>query len=69
MMKNGEIDFIVNTPSGHESRTDEVTIRSAAVANKVSHCTNLSAVEATVLAIRSLQKHELTVKPLQDYHV
>jgi carbamoyl-phosphate synthase large subunit len=68
MMKNGEIDFIVNTPSGHESRADEVTIRSAAVANKVSHCTNLSAAEATVLAMRSLQKHELTVKPLQDYH-
>ena len=48
MMKNGEIDFIVNTPSSHESREDEVVIRSAAVANKISHCTNLAAAEASV---------------------
>ncbi|MDA0766958.1 MAG: carbamoyl-phosphate synthase large subunit [Verrucomicrobia bacterium] len=68
MMKNGEIDFIINTPSGHESRADEVTIRSGAVACKISHCTNLSAAEATVRAIRSLQQRELTVTPLQDFH-
>ncbi len=68
MMKNGEIDFIVNTPSGHEARADEIVIRSTAVANKVSHCTNLAAAEATVKAIRSLQEREFTVTPLQDYH-
>ncbi|NNM31256.1 MAG: carbamoyl-phosphate synthase large subunit, partial [Akkermansiaceae bacterium] len=68
MMKNGEIQFIINTPSSHEAREDEVKIRSAAVANKVSHCTNLSAALATVSAIRSLQQRELTVTPLQDYH-
>ncbi len=43
-------------------------IRSAAVAYKVSHCTNLPAAVATVQAIRSLQQQDLTVKPLQDYH-
>ncbi|MBJ05680.1 MAG: carbamoyl phosphate synthase large subunit [Verrucomicrobiaceae bacterium] len=68
MMKNGEIHFIVNTPSSHESREDEVVIRSTAVANKVSHCTNLAAAAASAQAIRSLQKHELTVTPLQDYY-
>jgi carbamoyl-phosphate synthase large subunit len=68
MMKNGEIDFIINTPSGHESRADEVKIRSGAVACKISHCTNLSAAEATVRAIRSLQQVEFQVKPLQEYH-
>lgn len=68
MMKNGEIDFIINTPSGHEARNDEVTIRSGAVANKVSHCTNLSAAEASVLAIKSLQEKELQVTTLQEYH-
>ncbi|MFM1558760.1 MAG: carbamoyl-phosphate synthase large subunit [Roseibacillus sp.] len=69
MMKNGEIDFIVNTPSSHESREDEVVIRSAAVANKVSHCTNLAAAEASVMAIRSLQEREFKVTPLQDYYL
>jgi carbamoyl-phosphate synthase large subunit len=68
MMKNGEIQFIINTPSGHEAREDEVTIRSGAVANTISHCTNLSAAEASILAIRSLQDNELTVTTLQEYH-
>ena len=68
MMKNGEIQFIINTPSGHEAREDEVTIRSGAVANTISHCTNLSAAEASILAIRSLQENELTVTTLQEYH-
>jgi carbamoyl-phosphate synthase large subunit len=48
MMKNGDIDFIINTLSGHEAREDEVKIRSGAVQNKISHCTNLSAAEASV---------------------
>ncbi len=68
MMKNGDIDFIINTPSGHEAREDEVKIRSGAVQHKISHCTNLSAAEACVKAIRSLQENEFTVTPLQEHH-
>ncbi|MDC0267343.1 carbamoyl-phosphate synthase large subunit, partial [Akkermansiaceae bacterium] len=54
MMKNGDIQFIINTPSGHEAREDEVKIRSGAVQHKISHCTNLAAAEASVKAIRAL---------------
>lgn len=68
MMKNGEINFVVNTPSGHEAREDEIKIRSGAVTNKISHCTNLSAARASVQAIRSLQEKEFTVKTLQEFH-
>lgn len=68
MMKNGEIQFSINTPSGHEAREDEVSIRSSAVKHKISHCTNLAAAEASVLAIRSLQEKDLTVTTLQEYH-
>jgi len=68
MMKNGDIDFIINTPSGHEAREDEVKIRSSAVQHKISHCTNLSAAEASVKAIRSLQDRQFTVTPLQEHH-
>ncbi len=68
MMKNGDIHFIINTPSGHEAREDEVKIRSGAVQHKISHCTNLSAAEASVKAIRSLQENEMTVTPLQEHH-
>ncbi len=68
MMKNGEISFVINTPSSHEAREDEITIRSGAVGNKISHCTNLAAAEASVRAIRSLLNKELEVKPIQAYH-
>ena len=66
MMKNKQIDFIINSPSGHEARADEITIRSSAVMNKISHCTNLAAAIASVKAIRSLKEQEFTVTPLQD---
>ncbi len=69
MMKNGEIQFVINTPSDEAARADEVKIRSTAIAMKVSHATNLSAAEACVKAMRSLKEMELTVKPLQDYHL
>ena len=68
MMKNGELHFIINTPSGHESRADEVKIRSGAVQYKISHCTNLAASAASVKAIRSLQEQDFTVTPLQEHH-
>lgn len=66
MMKNREIDFVINTPSGHEAREDEIKIRSGAVANKISHCTNLAAAEASVKAIKSLKEKEFTVTPIQE---
>ncbi len=67
-IKNQEIQFIINTPASHESRADEILIRSTAIAQKISHATNLSAAEATVKAIRSLKTREFTVKALQEYH-
>ncbi|GAA5129604.1 carbamoyl-phosphate synthase large subunit [Luteolibacter yonseiensis] len=68
MMKNGEIHFIINTPSTHESRADEILIRSTAIAQKISHATNLAAAEASVKAMRSLKEKEFTVKSIQEYH-
>jgi carbamoyl-phosphate synthase large subunit len=68
MMKNNEIHFIINTPSTHESRADEILIRSTAIAQKISHATNLSAAEASVKAMRSLKTREFTVKSIQEYH-
>jgi carbamoyl-phosphate synthase large subunit len=68
LMKNHEIHFVINTPSSHESRADEVQIRAGAIANKISYATNLSAAEASVRGIRSLQKNELTVRSIQEFH-
>ncbi|MGI9243456.1 MAG: carbamoyl-phosphate synthase large subunit [Verrucomicrobiales bacterium] len=68
MIKNGEVALIINTPSGQAPREDEVKIRSTAVANRIPVLTNLRAAEASILAIRSLQKNEMGVQTLQEYH-
>jgi carbamoyl-phosphate synthase large subunit len=65
-MKNGEVQLIVNTPSGRGSSPDEGKIRAAAVANRVTCITTLSAAQAAVEACRALRDNELTVVALQD---
>ena len=68
MIKNGEIAFIINTPSGKSPRRDEVVIRGAAVSHRIPIMTTLSAAAASVGGIRSLKAKGLSVKPLQEYH-
>ena len=68
MIKNGEISFIINTPSGKKPREDEVRIRGAAVSYRIPIMTTLSAAAASVNGIRSLQSKGLSVRPLQEYH-
>ena len=68
MIKNGEIAFIINTPSGKSPRRDEVVIRGAAVSHRIPIMTTLSAAAASVGGIRSLQAKGVGVRPLQEYH-
>jgi carbamoyl-phosphate synthase large subunit len=68
MIKNGDIAFILNTPSGKTPREDEVKIRSAAVAHRIAIMTTLSGARASALGIRSLQNKGISVKALQDFH-
>ena len=68
MIKNEEIAFIINTPSGKTPRQDEVKIRGAAVTYRVPIMTTLSAAAASANGIRSLQAKGMDVKPLQEYH-
>ncbi|MEC7862994.1 MAG: carbamoyl-phosphate synthase large subunit, partial [Verrucomicrobiota bacterium] len=70
MIKNGELDFVINTTSGDRNpRADEVTIRSSAIANGIPVMTNLNAAKASSMAIRSLKSLELKVKTLQEFHI
>src|SRR5262249_33735101 len=41
-MKNGQVDLVINTPSGKGARTDEGKIRAAAVAHGVTCITTLA---------------------------
>ncbi|MFZ4599644.1 MAG: carbamoyl-phosphate synthase large subunit [Terrimicrobiaceae bacterium] len=68
LIKNGDIHFILNTPSGQQPRKDEVVIRSAAVAARVATMTTLRGARASVAAIRAIQQAGYGVKSLQEYH-
>jgi len=68
-MKNGQIDLVINTPSGKGARTDEGKIRAAAVAHGVTCITTLAAAQAAVEACRVLREREFGVSALQDRFV
>jgi carbamoylphosphate synthase large subunit/REP element-mobilizing transposase RayT len=67
-VKNGDINFIINTPSGKIPREDEVLIRNAALARKIPIMTTVRAAQASANGIRSLQKSKVSVRSLQEYH-
>jgi carbamoylphosphate synthase large subunit/REP element-mobilizing transposase RayT len=67
-IKNGDINFIINTPSGKIPREHEVVIRNAALAAKIPIMTTVRAALASANGIRSLQKRKLQVRSLQEYH-
>jgi carbamoyl-phosphate synthase large subunit len=68
LVTNGEINFIINTPSGKIPREDEVRIRNASLAQKIPIMTTIRAAQASANGIRSLQRSNLHVKTLQEYH-
>ncbi len=68
MIKNGEISFIINTPSGRIPRQDEVRIRSGAITHRIPITTTLRGAHASITAIRSVQKSGVGVTALQDHH-
>ena len=67
-IKNGDINFIINTPSGKIPREHEVVIRNAALAAKIPIMTTVRAALASANGIRSLQKRKVQVRSLQEYH-
>lgn len=67
LMKNDQVQMIINTPSGRGARTDEGKIRSAAVGSRVTIITTLSGAHAAAGACRALREREMTVTPLQDW--
>ncbi len=67
-VKNGDINFIINTPSGKIPREHEVVIRNTALAAKIPIMTTVRAALASANGIRSLQKRKVQVRSLQEYN-
>jgi carbamoyl-phosphate synthase large subunit len=68
LIKNGEVQLIINTPAGKTPRVDEVKIRTAAVAHRVSIMTTLAGARAAALGIAALRAKGLSVRTIQEYH-
>ncbi len=68
LIKSKKIDLVVNTPLGRESFFDEKAIRRSCTQYSTPCITTLSAAAAAISAIRALQREEVQVKSLQEYH-
>jgi carbamoyl-phosphate synthase large subunit len=68
LLGSGGISLVINTPSGKETRMDQISIRRLAVAQGITYVTTLPAARALVMAIDALQKNKLTVRPIQMYY-
>ncbi|UCB55843.1 MAG: carbamoyl-phosphate synthase large subunit, partial [Thiotrichales bacterium] len=66
MIKNDEIDFIINTTEGKQAIADSYTIRASALQQKVSYTTTIAGAHATLRALASLDND--VVNRLQDLH-
>jgi carbamoyl-phosphate synthase large subunit len=66
MIKNGEIDLIVNTTEGKQAIQESASIRAEAVRRNVTYYTTLAAAVATCRAIKHLDDSD--VNRLQDLH-
>ncbi len=67
MIKNGQIQMVINTPGGMIPRRDENPIRAAAYAHNVCIMTTITGAAAAVNGIRALREKEVGVKPIQQY--
>jgi len=66
-LKNGEMDLIINTPSGQTPRHDENAIREEAVLRKVCIMTTLSFAIGALNGIKALKEVPLAVRSLQEF--
>ncbi len=67
LLKNREIQLVINTPSGQTPRADEVKIRTTAVYTNTPIMTTLSGAKAAALGIAALKKSGYQVKTIQEY--
>ncbi len=65
---NGEIDLIINTPSGKQSADDGFYIRRMAVELGIPYVTTLAGARAVLNAIEHVKEGDIDVKSLNEYH-
>jgi carbamoyl-phosphate synthase large subunit len=67
-IESGEVDLVINTPTGSGARSDGYEIRRAAVARGIPCITTMTGATAAQRAIRALRRGEPEVRSLQELH-
>jgi carbamoyl-phosphate synthase large subunit len=68
LIASGEVNMVINTPSGRSARADGAAIRMACTVNKVACLTTLSAAQAAVVGIADTRERGWRVASLQELH-
>jgi carbamoyl-phosphate synthase large subunit len=68
-MKSGQIQLVINTSVGGETRRDGYHIRRTALKYKIPYATTIAGGMAFYTGIQALMQRDLTVKALQEYNV
>jgi len=68
MLKNRDIDLVLNTPLGKLERQDDNSIRAAAILGGIPCITTRAGISAMVSALEALNRGEYTVEKLQEHH-
>jgi carbamoyl-phosphate synthase large subunit len=68
LIESGEVDFVINTPTGSGARSDGYEIRRAAIARGVPCITTMSGASAAQRAIRAMRRGDGEVRSLQELH-
>jgi carbamoyl-phosphate synthase large subunit len=67
-IKNQEIQLIINTPSGGETKRDGYEIRRAAIKFNIPYTTTIAGAVAMCKGIAAFKKKRLSVKTIQEYN-
>ena len=67
MMKNKEIDLVMNTTEGTQAIEDSRSMRAVCLSDRIPYYTTLAASAAVAIAIQKWREGEISVKSLQDY--
>jgi len=67
-IKNGDIQLVINTPSGKVSAGGSKIIRQTALRYGLPYATTLASACAMAAGIEAMKKRKLTVRALQEFH-
>jgi carbamoyl-phosphate synthase large subunit len=67
MLKNREIDLILNTPYGKQQRVDDSSIRAAAVSAGIPCVTTKAGISAVIQALTAMHRGDYQVRSIQEH--